>query len=196
MVDEKLKVTEVPGAIVISSLMHQRYAEFRGSLLLALFSVLQWCAETMGLGTVKKEDDKARAALRLKQQSGGRRRERAVYYTLAEAVADIKSRVIMEAENDDDDFSGVAGSKGAAMSSVVSAGDGPATPDDVRNAGLRCRVLLRFVWESFRAGIYEDEDGIQVRLDTAWHCCVCVLICLRCVAAGAEHCYRAVRPRW
>jgi hypothetical protein len=35
--------------------------------------------------------------------------------------------------------------------------------DDTKNAAARCRVLLRFVWEVYRAGIYEDVDAVPVR---------------------------------
>ncbi len=169
MLDDKLKLTSVPDAVSVASLMHQRYAEFRGCFLLGLLSTLQWCSDTIGLGSGRREDEKARAAAasgRSKPSSGKQKSgERIQFGSLSEAVADAKSRVVMEAEADDDDFGGMSATKArtaAAVASTGSGGDAP-SPEDVRNAGARCRVLLRLVWEVYRAGIYEDSDAVPVR---------------------------------
>ena len=176
IIDEKLKATDVPSAVTVSSLMHQRYAEFRGCFLMGLLSTLQWCADTAGLCSGKRDGGSggsSAAAARAKQgtaaASAAKRRsaDRLLFNSLSDAVADARTRVVMEAEADDDDFGGMSANKAssaAAAAAAAAGGSGDAlSADDIRNAGARCRVLLRLVWEAYRAGIYEDPDAVPVR---------------------------------
>jgi hypothetical protein len=137
--------------------------------------------------------------------AGRKRGPRPVFASFGDAVLDARSRVVLEADADDDDFAGMSANKTSSVRAhplqcfvlrlrhscdtcfsfwsdqVAMAGSGggagaggeASAGDDAKNAGVRCRVLLRFVWEVYRAGIYEDADAIPVRaLDCLTLCCI------------------------
>jgi hypothetical protein len=174
VVDEKLKSTDVPGAVLLCTLMHQRYPDFRVSLMVSLFAALQSTFELMGLCAPQKSDEKARkkAAVATKRGKGPKG-----LLSLSEALVEARSRATMEASlEEEDDLSGMSIVKSSAAQAQAAtagaAGASSSSGEDAKNAVGRCRTLLRLLWELFRAGVYEDVDAIQVcvAFTSVFHC--------------------------
>lgn len=157
IVDDRLKSTDVPGAVLLASRMHQRYADFRVTLMMSVFGGLAASLEAVGLCAPRKDDSRGRPGKAPSRKAGARSGP----LSLGDAIAAARARVAAEVvEADDDDLLGgsVKGTAAAAAHTVAGGGTGG---EESKNAGTRCRTLLRLLWELFRAGVYDDVDGMQ-----------------------------------
>lgn len=161
ILDDSRRGGDVPRCVEVCGLLHQRYSNFLPRVMLRVFEGLEQATAAAQLGAVTADDDDTQEHYVPLRNA------------IKEIVADVRSLDesdpfddltaggggIDVGADDEDLFGSEAGGRSAGRGTKSAKGQAAAAKvrEDEKTAASRSKVLLRFAWELFVSGLYDNQ---------------------------------------